>query len=193
MIPTVRSVTSDSICATSMLYVSRSTSQNTGVAPMSSTTFAVETHVNAGTITSSPGETPSAATMRCSALVHDVAATACGAPTYAAEALLELLDERPLEHVAALERLLDRAKLLGPEERPRDRDLHEPAATRWSRRRHAITDRGPLRAGPRAEAEQRSAFSVLPTRWVTNDLLLRPVLGLQVGAGQLRAAARPAR
>ncbi len=38
-----------------MLNVARSTSQNTGVAPMYSTTFAVETQVNAGTITSSPG------------------------------------------------------------------------------------------------------------------------------------------
>ena len=63
-----------------MLNVSRSTSQKRGVAPMYSTTLAVETQVNAGTITSSPGLSPRTATARCSAVVQDVVATACAAP-----------------------------------------------------------------------------------------------------------------
>ena len=41
------------------------------------TTLAVATHVKAGTITSSPGPMPSAARPRCSAVVHDVVASAC--------------------------------------------------------------------------------------------------------------------
>ena len=76
MIPTVCSVIRGSISAGSMLYVSRATSQNTGFAPIYSTTFAVETHVNAGTTTSSPGPSPSAATARWSAVVHELVATA---------------------------------------------------------------------------------------------------------------------
>ena len=63
-----------------MLNVSRSTSQKRGRAPMYSTTLAVETHVNAGTITSSPGLSPRIATARCSAVVHEVVATAWDAP-----------------------------------------------------------------------------------------------------------------
>ncbi len=67
-----------------MLNVSRSTSQKTGVAPMYSTTLAVETHVKAGTITSSPGERPRTATARCRAVVHDVVAAACETPMWSA-------------------------------------------------------------------------------------------------------------
>ncbi len=49
---------------------------------MYSTTFAVETQVKAGTITSSPGLRPRIATARCSAVVQEVVATACSAPVY---------------------------------------------------------------------------------------------------------------
>ena len=103
-------------CATSMLNVSRSTSQKTGVAPMYSTTLAVETQVKAGTMTSSPGLRPSAATAMCSAVVHELVATACGGAGVGREALLELLDERALHDPAALERQLDGAQLLGAED-----------------------------------------------------------------------------
>ena len=58
-------------------------SQKIGLAPMYSTTFAVDTQVNAGTITSSPGFSPSAATARCNAVVHELAAAAWAAPVYA--------------------------------------------------------------------------------------------------------------
>jgi hypothetical protein len=85
MIPTVRSVTSPASRSGSRLKLSSVTSQNTGVAPTYSTTFAVDTHVNAGTITSSPGPAPSAATPMWSAVVHDVVATACSTPVKAAK------------------------------------------------------------------------------------------------------------
>ena len=45
----------DSILSTSMLNESREISQNTTLPPRCSTTFAVEIHVKAGTIASSPG------------------------------------------------------------------------------------------------------------------------------------------
>jgi hypothetical protein len=74
--PTVRGVIRRSIFFTSILKVARSMSQKTGFAPMSSTIFAVATQVNAGTITSSPGFKPSAATARWRAVVHEVEAAA---------------------------------------------------------------------------------------------------------------------
>ena len=48
----------------SRLNVSKSMSAKTTVAPRCSTTLAVEIHVKAGTITSSPGPTPRAAKER---------------------------------------------------------------------------------------------------------------------------------
>ena len=76
----VRAVIDSSSRAGSMLKVSSSMSTKTGRAPCISTTFAVATHVKDGTITSSPGPMPSATSARCSAVVHDVVATACAAP-----------------------------------------------------------------------------------------------------------------
>src|SRR4030095_15036367 len=49
-------------------------SQKIGLAPRYSTTLAVETHVNAGTITSSPGFSFNAATAMCRAVVHELVA-----------------------------------------------------------------------------------------------------------------------
>jgi len=43
-------------------------------------------NVNEGTMTSSPGPTPIDASARWSPVVHEVVATACFAPTYAATA-----------------------------------------------------------------------------------------------------------
>ena len=63
-----------------MLKVSKLMSQKIGVAPRCSTTLAVETQVNAGRITSSPGFTPKAAKARCIPLVQDVTAKECLAP-----------------------------------------------------------------------------------------------------------------
>jgi len=62
IIPTVFGVIAFSSRSGSTLNVARSMSQKTGFAPRYSTTFAVETQVKAGTSTSSPGESPSAAT-----------------------------------------------------------------------------------------------------------------------------------
>ena len=56
----------------------RSTSANTGVAPQYTTQFAVEIQVNAGTITSSPGPIPNAASAKCNPVVAEVTATASG-------------------------------------------------------------------------------------------------------------------
>src|ERR1700730_4528521 len=75
MMPTVCGVMRLSMSSVRTLKVARSTSQNTGLAPMYSTTFAVETHVNAGTMTSSPGFNPSAATAIWSAVVQELVAT----------------------------------------------------------------------------------------------------------------------
>lgn len=80
MIPAVRSVTAASAAAGSMLKVFRSMSQKTGFAPMYLTTLAVEIHVKPGTITSSPGPRPSAATAMWSAVVQELVATEQGAP-----------------------------------------------------------------------------------------------------------------
>jgi len=55
-----------------MFSVLRSISQKTGLAPMYSTTLAVETPVKAGTMTSSPCLSPSIATERCGAAVQEV-------------------------------------------------------------------------------------------------------------------------
>ena len=49
-------------------------SQKIGLAPIYSTTLAVETQVKAGKMTSSPGLSPSIATERCSAVVQEVVA-----------------------------------------------------------------------------------------------------------------------
>ena len=59
-----------------MLYVFISTSQKIKVAPQYKTTLAVETHVKAGTITSSPGPIPIATKAECNAVVQEVVASA---------------------------------------------------------------------------------------------------------------------
>src|SRR6266700_1872485 len=84
MMPTVFGVTAAAAASRLRLNVARSMSQNTGLAPKYSTTLAVDTHVKAGTITSSPGLTSNAATARCSAVVQELAATAWAAPVNAA-------------------------------------------------------------------------------------------------------------
>ena len=53
-----------------------STSANTGTAPAATTAFTVATNVNAGTITSSPHPTPSAASAHRNAAVPFATATA---------------------------------------------------------------------------------------------------------------------
>src|SRR5919204_1206140 len=60
------------------------TSAKTGVAPVYAIALTVATKVIDGTTTSSPGPSPAPAQIRCSAAVPFVAASACGAPVYAA-------------------------------------------------------------------------------------------------------------
>ena len=55
-------------------------STNTGVAPRIATALAVETNVNGGTITSSPGPRLSSSAAMSSAWVHDVVSSTRGAP-----------------------------------------------------------------------------------------------------------------
>ena len=120
MMPTVRGVTSDSSCATSRLKVARSMSQNTGVAPMYSTTFAVATQVKAGTMTSSPGSRPSARP-RCAA----PSCTTCRDRVRCADVRGEERSNSPtcgpLHDPAGLERLHS-AQLFLAEDGLRDRD-----------------------------------------------------------------------
>ena len=63
--------------------VSTSTSANTGRAPTYRGALAVAMNDRDGTTTSSPGPTPRAWSARCSAVVHDVVATPCSAPSAA--------------------------------------------------------------------------------------------------------------
>ncbi len=84
MMAFVRVVMAGRICRTSTLYVARSMSTNTGVAPASSTTLAVAGKVKSGRITSSPGPMPRARRVRCNAAVPELTATACRTPTYSA-------------------------------------------------------------------------------------------------------------
>ena len=72
-----------------MHHVSGSMSANTGIAPTYTSGAAVATHVDSGTITSSPGPMPSARMARCSAEVQ------CG--TAAAWRDTERRGELPLE------------------------------------------------------------------------------------------------
>ena len=62
-----------------MFSVSGRMSANTGVAPQWTITLAVAGQVSDVVITSSPGPTPSAASDRCSAAVHDETASTCSA------------------------------------------------------------------------------------------------------------------
>ncbi len=64
-------------------------SANTGVAPQYRTAAAVAAKVKEGTTTSSPGPTPAARYARCSAAVQLFTATACLAPSWRGEGLLE--------------------------------------------------------------------------------------------------------
>src|ERR1039458_3199842 len=73
-----------------------STSTITGVAPRWTTTLAVAQNVSVGTITSSPGPTPSAANDVCSAAVHEFTAIACFTPTYVANSCSKRLTFGPV-------------------------------------------------------------------------------------------------
>src|SRR5919108_216369 len=80
----VRSVTAAAACSESMLRSESRTSTNTGLAPVWTITFAVAGQVIGVVITSSPGPTSRATSARCIAAVPDETASACFAPTYAA-------------------------------------------------------------------------------------------------------------
>ena len=69
-----------SILLTSILKVFKLISQKTTFPPKCSTTLAVEIHVKAGTIASSPNEKFNAAKDRLNADVHDVTAIECFDP-----------------------------------------------------------------------------------------------------------------
>ena len=69
-----------------------STSANTGTAPAATTAFTVAMKVKAGTMTSSPGSTPSAASAQRSAAVPLATATPKVEPSDAARGALEVGD-----------------------------------------------------------------------------------------------------
>src|SRR5262245_28505716 len=187
--PTVRGVRSASSCRVSRLKVARSTSQKTGFAPMYSTTLAVETQVKAGTITSSPGFSPSAATARCSAVVQELVATLWGAPVNAENFCSNSLTygpctTQPLSSGRCTARSSSGPKtgfVIG---------MLMPASPR--RRGHLTVLPPPLhhraqsflQRHRRPEAEQ--PFGLLGTADAVRDehLLLRPVLGAELRTGQ---------
>ena len=133
MIPTVRSLTASASASGSRLYVARSMSTKFGVAPWYSTTFAVEIQVKAGTITSSPGPSPSAATAKCRAVVPELVAGRVRGAVVLGECELEALDVRALHDPARLERELHGAPLLFAEIRLGNRD-HGPPTLAAGRR-----------------------------------------------------------
>jgi hypothetical protein len=65
-----------------MFIVSSRLSMNTGVAPRNTNAFAVETKVNDGTMTSSPGLMSSRIAAISSACVHDPVRSADGTPNF---------------------------------------------------------------------------------------------------------------
>ena len=76
----VRGVMAASSARSSRLSVSGRMSTNTGRAPRSTNALTVDTNVNAGQITSSPGWMSSSSAAISSACVHDVVRSAFGAP-----------------------------------------------------------------------------------------------------------------
>jgi len=81
MMAFVRELTRRAASPTSRLKVNGSMSQKTVFAPAYSTALAVDSHVKAGTITSSPGPTPAASAAKCSAAVQELTAVENWAPT----------------------------------------------------------------------------------------------------------------
>ena len=84
MIALVWGETAVSTATGSIFNVPGNTSTKTGVACWCSTTFAVAANVIVGTITSSPGPIPSAASATCRPAVHELTATAYDVPTKSA-------------------------------------------------------------------------------------------------------------
>ena len=182
--PTVRAVTGDSMAATSTLNVARSKiSQNTGVAPMYSTTFGVAWPRERGSIASSPGPRPTPRPLRAVPSYRNSSRS----PPWRrriARTLLERPNVRSLDQPAQFEWLSNGRQLLGPDEWPRDRNTSIPrrlASLRWRHRAHGRTSGAvvapPIRrrsAGLRRGQSVRESpggavgLSVLSTRWVTN-------------------------
>jgi hypothetical protein len=77
----VRSVMLALTWPASMFIVTGSTSTSTGVAPAWMIAFTVAQKVSAVVMTSSPGLSPAATMLRCSAAVQELTATACADPT----------------------------------------------------------------------------------------------------------------
>src|SRR5690606_27066054 len=98
MIAFVRGETAASTAAGSMHSVSGRTSTRTGRAPTCSTTFAVAAKVSVGTITSSPGPTPSATSATWRPAVQEVSISEVppGAPTYSPKARSNSLVRGPV-------------------------------------------------------------------------------------------------
>ena len=85
MMALVRSVSAASTArGSNQGSVTLTTSANTGVAPVYAMALTVATKVIDGTTTSSPGPSPAVAQIRCRAAVPLATASACRAPTYAA-------------------------------------------------------------------------------------------------------------
>lgn len=96
--PRVAGVSAASTSAGSRFSVSGSMSTNTGVAPRSAKAAAVETKVNEGTITSSPGPNPPRRAAASSAAVQEWVSRARSAPVVSASQRSQrALNEPPAE------------------------------------------------------------------------------------------------
>jgi len=98
MIAFVRSVIASATASGVTISVSRSTSTHFTVAPLDVMRLIVLTHVSAGVITSSPGPTPRACSIRCMPAVPLVTAThePSDRPMYAAKAFSNALQCGPV-------------------------------------------------------------------------------------------------
>ena len=113
----VRSLTAPAARSGSSPAPSASTSTGTGTAPVAHTAAAVGTAVNAGTITSVPGPTPSASNERRSASVPDGDRDRVPPPAVRRQLGLERLGLGPEQVHAGSDDAVDRVAELGLERR----------------------------------------------------------------------------
>jgi hypothetical protein len=113
MIAFVRGVIAASSFAGSMLYERRSTSTNTGFAPISAIISAVAKNVNGTVITSSPGFTSRAMSAISSASVPLATPMQCFAPTYSASRCSSSVTSGPITYCPCSSTLAIRASTEG--------------------------------------------------------------------------------
>ena len=158
MMARVRPLMAGSIFFASIWNVSMSVSTNTGSACISSTALIVATNVYGGTMTSSPGPMPRAASDVRRALVPFAVARQCLAPVSDAYAALEGRDLLAAEPLAAADDADERVFLARVRDRPR-RERRPPHGCATEQRRARLRrcpDSGGRARGERAAGDDRS-------------------------------------